>query len=222
MKKLTLSLAAVAAMGTFAVAGGDIAPVEPAVETPVETPVVAPVTDAGFYVGGGYSLLSSDSKIKLDNNSDLGADYSALMLQAGYKVNQYVAVEGRYWIGLSDKAFDLDNIGLSRFDHNADAWGIYVKPMYPVTDALDVYALLGYASATAKGITLRDGSSFDMDADGFSWGLGVAYSFTDNWSVFFDYVDFQDDTITNTARNGKEFTFDHAFASWNFGVTYKF
>lgn len=48
MKRFTLSVAALAAIGTFAMAGGDIeAPVEPVVE--VEAP--AAVSDSGFYIG---------------------------------------------------------------------------------------------------------------------------------------------------------------------------
>ena len=93
--------------------------------------------------------------------------------------------------------------------------------MYPVTNELDVYALLGYGTASANGIKLKDGSSHDIDVAGFSWGAGVAYSFTENISVFADYVDFQDDdvAIKGNTVNG---TFKHAFDSINLGVAYKF
>lgn len=219
MKTLTLSLATILATSTFAFAGGDIAPVEPMIETPVVIEDV--VSDSGVYVGLAYSLLKSDSDF--DNNHDLGADYSAIMFQGGYKFNEYIAVEGRYWLGLTDEAFDnpLHHAFLDDFDTEGTAWGVYVKPMYPVTDALDVYALLGYGSASANGITLNDGSIHDLDVDGFSWGIGAAYSFTDNISVFADYVDFQDDTLTVTS-NALSGTFDHAFDAINLGVTYKF
>jgi opacity protein-like surface antigen len=211
MKKLTLSIAAIAAMGTFAIAGGDIAPVEPV----VETPVVAPVTDKGFYIGAGYSWMGQDID-NIDNNVNLGLDYGSILLQAGYKINSYVAVEGRYWIGVSDDSYTIRGFNSSV---DADAWGIYVKPTYPVTDAFDVYALLGYGSATANDITLNDGTRTDVDVDGFSWGIGAAYSFTNNWSVFLDYVAFDDSNFDNsiTALEG-----NHEFDTINFGVTYKF
>jgi opacity protein-like surface antigen len=216
MKNIVLSTVAVLAMSSFAVAGGDIAPVEEPVV--VVEPVV---TDAGFYLGLGYSVLGSDLSIRdtLDNNHDLGGDYSSIMFQAGYKFNSYVAVEGRYWLGLSDEAFS-DPLNITNdFDTDADAWGIYVKPMYPVTDAFDIYGLLGYGSATVNNVKIA-GSNRDFDIDGFSWGLGMAYSFTENFSIFADYVDFTDDTVSFT--NGTNFTSDHAFDSWNFGVTYQF
>ena len=215
MKKLTLSIATIAAMSTFAMAGGDIAPVEPV----VETPVVAPVTDRGFYIGAGYSWMGNDID-HVDNNLNLGMDYGAIMLQAGYKINSYVAVEGRYWIGVSDDSYNIKIHGVnSSVSVDADAWGIYVKPMYPVTDAFNVYALLGYGSATANDITLNDGSKVSLDIDGFSWGLGADYAFTDNWSVFLDYVAFDDSTWDNSVNS---LTGDHTFDTINLGVTYKF
>ena len=64
------------------------------------------------------------------------------MLQAGYKFNSYVAVEGRYWLGLSDNAWATISNNLIQSEGEIDAWGVYVKPMYPVTPAFDIYALL--------------------------------------------------------------------------------
>lgn len=219
MKKFNLSLVTVLAMSTFAIAGGDIAPVEPV----VETPYVEEVSVGGLYLGLGYSVLKSDSNFF---DADVGSgnlslsyddDYSAIMLQAGYKFNPYVAVEGRYWAGLTDNSF---TVGGNTFDSDATAWGLYVKPMYPVTDALDIYALLGYGSASMNGVVI-DGLTRDFDIDGFSWGIGAAYSFTDSFAVFVDYVDFQDDDISFRGINTTG-TFDHAFDSINLGLTYQF
>jgi len=220
MKKFTYSVVAAMAMSTFAIAGGDIAPVE---EPMVEVEPV--ITDAGLYLGLGYSFFKSDSKFfdfshtSRDIDLAFDDDYSAIMLQAGYKINSYVAVEGRYWAGITDNEFDLFG---DTINSEANAWGIYVKPMYPVTDAIDIYALLGYASVNVDTSDLIG----DMDLDGFSWGLGVAYSFTDSISIFVDYTDFQDDDIAVTRKHDTlgdiDATFNHAFDSINLGVTYQF
>ncbi len=203
MKNIVLSAVAVLAMSSFAVAGGDIAPVEePVVVEPV-------VTDAGFYLGLGYGLLNIDATNPAD---PVGFDenFDEIMFQAGYKFNSYIAVEGRYWAGLDSTINDV-----TPYDMSVDAWGIYVKPMYPVTDAFDVYALLGYASSAAS---FSDAPDSD-DQDGFSWGLGAAYSFTDNIAVFVDYVSLYDDQpnapIDTTG-------YDAQIDTWNFGVTYQF
>jgi len=229
MKKLTLSIAAVMAMGTFAIAGGDIAPVE---EPMVE--VVAPVVDdSGFYIGLGYSMVNVTKDY--DFLSILGSsrgtykeDNDAIMMQAGYKINQYIAVESRYWKSVgdadwSDRGDGYDFLGYHTYDlsgtkdYDFKAWGIYVKPMYPVTDALDVYALLGY------GNVVMNYEFYDwLDENGFQWGLGVSYSFADNFSVFADYVKLYNDdgeiVIDFIAREDWDATID----TWNFGLTYKF
>lgn len=226
MRKVTLSMTAALAMSTFAVAGGDITPVEPV----VEVPMVEEVSTGGFYAGIAYSLMGSDITTSTydDSNNlidvfDLSLDMGAVMLDVGYKFNDYVAVEGRYWIGINS---DSDNIlhdgqDYDPLDTDSDAWGIYVKPMYPVTDALDIYGLLGYGSAS-----LNDTSAFGADVDGISWGVGASYAFTDNWSIFVDYIAFTDDTLTNNAITDAlgvdGSSYDHEFDALNFGFNYSF
>jgi len=213
MKKLTLSIAAIAAMGTFAVAGGDIAPVEPV----VETPVVASAADAGFYAGIAYGLLGGDITETYPGGAtltDASDDFSEVMLQAGYKINPYFALEGRYWIG-SSETIDYEYLGA--YNTSFDAWGIYAKPMYPVTDAFDVYALLGYGEVDGD-VNIAGLAHLGDSVDGFQWGLGAAYSFNENVSVFVDYVSLYDDEDTNANGNNVDRTID----TWNFGVTYKF
>ena len=234
MKKLTLSLAAIAAMGTFAVAGGDIAPVEPV----VDTPVVAP-SDAGFYVGGAYGYGNSDihSAYTTPSNNLLVLDDSlstdAFMLQGGYKVNPYFAVEARYWfVGDESEKFVLTVNGAPSpwagdVDYETSACGIYVKPMYPVTDSFDIYALLGYGSISSDSTytaTGRSPSTASYDDGGFSWGLGISYDVTQHLSLFVDYVSIYDGSkdVSIPAFSNGAFNTDLTVDSWNFGVTYKF
>ena len=56
MKKFNLSLVTVLAMSTFAIAGGDIAPVEEPVVVVPE--VIESISTGGFYLGAAYGLLS--------------------------------------------------------------------------------------------------------------------------------------------------------------------
>lgn len=189
------------AMSTFAVAGGDIAPVEPE----VTLPEVVEESTGAFYVGIAYGLLNQDGTETVTGISDdplvysFDEDANSVMLQAGYKFNPYIAVEGRYWI-------DVDS------DWDGDVWGVYVKPMYPVTNAFDIYALLGYASID---------SDMPVDTDGFSWGIGGAYAFTENLSVFVDYTSIYDDDFSYDVEN-VNLNVDSEVTAWNFGFTYTF
>ncbi|MGB5505465.1 MAG: porin family protein [Sulfurovum sp.] len=216
MKKFNLSLVAILAMSTFAIAGGDIAPVEPV----VETPYMEPAKVGGFYIGAAYGW----NNLSMDHDADtaltttsVDADFGAFMIDAGYKFNPYIAVEGRYSFGISSSN-DLGwTNGLSS-DVTVDSWGLYVKPMYPVTDAINIYALLGYGSTSADYDNPAGGTFTSDDIDGFSWGIGADYAFTDNWAVFIDYSSIVDDEDTRVNLYGTNVSVDNI----NFGVNYTF
>jgi len=215
-------------MGTFAFAGGDIAPVEPV----VDEPVIASI--GNFYLGLAYSYqdLQTDGTAtppagKARKRSILDDNFSAVMLQAGYNFNEYIAIEGRYWFGLSSTVhYGHTNSALQDKDTSIDAWGIYVKPQYPVTEAFSVYALLGYGGADINidNVPSNIGLQYaDDSVDGFSWGLGASYAVTDNVSLFVDYVSMYDnDDDYYNASTGYHYNLDRTLDKWNFGLTYNF
>jgi len=237
MKKITSSIIAALAVSTFAFAGGDIAPVEPE----VSVPEVVESTPGSFYVGLAYSYIKSDGDATgtftplLDPNNAINvtgtseADWNAVMLQAGYQFNPYLAIEGRYWtnVGTGDIKGTLVNddnpnqvISQSGDADDIDVWGIYLKPMLPVGEDFNVYALLGYGNVQIE----------DMDESCFQWGAGASYSISENLSLFVDYVSMYDDTNTvsysETAPGDTIIdvvqNVDQSIYSVNFGLTYKF
>ena len=211
MKKITLSLVSVVALSGFAVAGGDIAPVEPVVETP--TPVI---TESGFYTGIGYGYFnqSGDNIASTPAVPNIELEADSVLLQAGYRYNDYVAFEGRYWIGVGDITQSGGNIP-GDYSGDFDAWGLYVKPMYPVADGFDVYALLGYADST---VDYDVGTSWETD--GFSWGLGAQYAVMDNILIFADYVSMSSED--SFEFNGQDIDADIDLYTFNIGVSYTF
>jgi len=221
-KALLLSVVA----STMIMAGGDIAPVEPVIEVPVQ--VVEEVsTKSNFYAGVAYSRMgSSISDIKLEGVhttlADVDLEMGAVMLDLGYKINDYIAVEGRYWIGTTTDRFHVKDWTLHKaVDTDTTAWGIYAKPMYPITETFDVYGLVGYGSAS-----LNDAKGFDGDVDGITWGVGAAYEFVEGFSFFVDYVAFTEDTLSNNSLTDfagvSDTNYDHDFDAVNFGVNYQF
>ena len=58
--------------------------------------------------------------------------------------------------------------------------------------------------------------------DGFSWGLGASYAFTDNVAIFVDYVSIYNDSEDWVTANGSTGYTDNEIDTWNFGVTYQF
>ena len=198
MKKITLSLVSVMALSGFAYAGGDIEPV-------VVEPIVVEDNSA-FYLGLGFG----GAQLNVDATSEEFTS-TAMMLQAGYQYNEYVALEGRYSFGFST---DYDQGITSGLDTYGDisSWGIYVKPMYPIGD-FSIYGLLGYG-----GVMLSDVRNGDAYESGLQFGLGASYDVTENVSVFADYVWLYDDTGFDYRAQLEDVDSD----AWTLGVSYRF
>jgi hypothetical protein len=187
MTKLKTILVALMATMTMAMAGGNLTPVEE-----VTTVEVQPAL-SGFYVGAGYSYLANDLDLYGVNLSE---GQNAGTILAGYNINEYVAVEGRYTFTASTDFADTVMV-------DGDTWGLFVKPQYNVSNDVKVYALLGYGDVK----TVDDG-------EGFQYGLGGAFSVTRNVEVFGDWVRAYDDDITDFA--------DATVDQFTVGVNYKF
>ena len=203
MKKNIISLVSILALSGSAYAGGNIAPVEEAVV------VEAPVADnSAFYLGLGFGQAAVNDDFTSEEISN-----NTVMLQAGYQYNQYVALEGRYTFGFSTD-YDPGTTGNSPDDYDGDfsSWGVYVKPMYPIGD-FNIYALLGYG-----GVMLDNLEQGDAYESGFQWGLGAGYAFTEEVSVFVDYVSLYDDTGFDYRAQLNDVDSD----TWTVGVSYKF
>jgi len=201
MKKQLLSTTAAALLllTNFSYAGGDIAPQEPEVTMPdvMDEPVVS---DNYFYAGIGYSYMDMN-----DDTLDTDITANAATFLAGYKFHQYLAVEGRYSLSVSD----LDVEGVDRSWDMSNV-AIYLKPQYAF-EQVTVYGLLGYGE-----VTLDNGTSHSED--GFQWGLGASFSATENIDVFVDYTRLYDDNGFDTFTANNDIIFD----SVNVGVNYKF
>jgi len=202
MKKFTLSVVAVLAMSAFAVAGGDIEPV-------VEPVVVEQVADdSGFYMGLGYTYLNLN--IEADGE-EADAYTSASTFLAGYKFNQYIAVEGRYVPQFAGVDFDGDTVEASVYN-----LALYAKGMYPVTEAFDIYALLGFGMTELE-VEFTPNTESRSDT-AFQWGLGASYDLSTQTSLFIDYSVMYNDTGFDGELDGVDLYLD----AWTFGMTYKF
>ena len=201
MRNHVLSLVAVLALGTMAYAGGDVAPIE-------EIPAPVVTDESVFYIGMGIGYITFDNDFTSEKITS-----NTLMLQAGYQYNQYIALESRYSFGFNTD-YDAGNIvnPVQVYDGDVTSWGIYLKPMYPIGN-FSVYALLGYGE-----MMLEDILNGDAVEGGFQWGLGASYNFTENISVFVDYVSLYNSTGFDYVAKNADIDVD----TWTLGVSYKF
>lgn len=199
--KLTSSIVAIAALSTMSFAGGDIiepifeqetvvVPVEP-VEVPkpvvkkdpiVVKPVVkkAPEEPLGLYIAGGLT----DVAIHSTDNANLFGDEVGqdrkigLTGRIGYDFMDYLGAELRGTYGVAKDSG-------SKFKQA----GAYLKPNYDITDAFNLYGLIGASKANMN----PTGSE-----TGLSYGAGLDYGITDNISVFTDVVNYLRKSNTNS------------------------
>jgi hypothetical protein len=213
--KLTNSLVAIAALSTLSFAGGDINPVTvfeqepivvpvepipvPVVEAPVvvapapepvripvapkttppPAPVIPPVVANDFYFGLGATALRAKQEADRTANPEVKSftdKQGGVTARLGYDFMDYLGAELRGTAGVA-KA----DAGISKFRQ----YGAYLKPNVDITDALNLYGLVGASKAN-----LTEPGNVNTKNSGLSYGLGLDYGVSDSVSVFVDVMDY--------------------------------
>ncbi len=159
----------------------------PVVKAPVVTPPVAvvppkvekPSGPLGLYLAGGLTGLAASKAhsdmsnvFATENNQDRQLGFTGRL---GYDFMNYLGAELRGTYGFAK----VDN-GYTKYKQV----GAYLKPNYDITDALNLYGLLGASYSNHAGIAAKE--------TGLSYGLGLDYSLSDSFSIFTDYLNLMD------------------------------
>jgi len=183
MKSIRLLIISIVSIGTICYAGGDIQPVTQFEKDDIELadtyvePVKPPfraepkeivpiiskkigqktINPSGFYTALGITIARYDTGCNCPKTG--GVDNNiALIGRLGYDFNSYIGIEAR---GI--KTIAKDNGG--QISHV----GLFLKPMYPIIDQANLYALVGVAKTSTSG-GLRK-----VDAEGLAMGAGFEY-----------------------------------------------
>lgn len=116
------------------------------------------------------------------------ASPGALRGMFGYDLNPNLAFEGMVAVGLKDDALKVNGTNTvinAEIDH---AIGLYLKPKAKLTDALEVFARLGYASA--KATLSANGDSVSDTGGSASFGAGFSYTVASKTSLTLDYMQY--------------------------------
>jgi hypothetical protein len=159
--------------------------------------------DTGFTVGGGlyYGFVNEDvdggfdvGDIKIDDSS------AAYNLNAGYRINNWLAVDAGYW-DLGSYASDRDLEG-ERLKSDASAWslgGMFSVPVW----IIDLYARAGYAWWDEDNKNVDDNDGADL-----YYGLGVAFNLGRSFDIYGEWVRFDlDGKDLDQLGVGVRFTF---------------
>lgn len=145
-----------------------------------------------FYVGGQYSKTTLKEK---ESDFSASVDFGVLTALAGYKYNNYLAVEARLGTGIKDKSYSEDGY--------KETFGIDLQTMliakasYPLSNEFTVFGLAGY-SKTEYGYK-ESGPSYSFSEtdslSGLALGIGGEFKFANNFAVNLEYVMLPDETF---------------------------
>ena len=168
--------------------------------------------DSGLYLGLGYASTNIDLDIKVDDKDKqklIDASTDSVLLLVGYDFNNYMGIEGRYYLNASSVGFDyvLGDTSLPG-KYKAESFALYVKPQYNL-GLITLYALAGVSFNDYTTNNLLGGDHTDAL---FSWGGGAKFNVTQSLGLFVDYTDLGESTKFSTTN----------LSSVNIGVSYRF
>jgi len=189
VKQSQIILFTLMAVNVLTFAGGHI--------EPVVAPSIEKVASSSYFKNPNFYVGLGISHMKLDNDfSNESFKAKGIMLQAGYEISDYLAIEARYTHHIGDVEYDHGsdhrvNESVDIVDYPTDFTNIalYLKPSYSYKN-MTAYALLGYGEVKLTNIPLGD---VDRAEDSFQWGVGAAYDMNEDISLFADYVVFYND-----------------------------
>ncbi len=154
-----------------------------------------------FYVGFGVSYGKLNTHFYEGKSTDL-------TLKAGYDFSPYFGLEVRASTGIHE--FD-------ELSHEY-SYGFYIKPQYPITEELNIYALLGYGRSK---LILEDAAESILNnytvQDGFSYGVGIEYQLDPHYSLFIDAMRLIDESVVQDER-----PYAIKVDSFAIGINYRF
>ncbi|CAA6809786.1 MAG: Unknown protein [uncultured Sulfurovum sp.] len=189
MKRIQLSVLSLITCTNLLMAGGDfggvttyevedfhaaeVVEVTPVIEpapvvepTPVVVmpPVVPAEADVSpLYVGIGIVAARYDAKCPTTPSGCTVDKTGGVLVRAGYDFNKYMGIEARGLITtIKSNGGKIKHLGA------------FVKPMYPITEDLNIYALGGVAKTTTQGSMRR------TDVTGLAFGAGVEYDLSED------------------------------------------
>lgn len=172
----------------------------------------AHAADSGFYGYASLGQSQSDRKAEADraltgagataftsSNDDTG---TAWKIQAGYRFNKNLAIEGGY-AKLGEMSYratitaPIAGSGVVKLD--TDGWNLDLVGRLPFGDSLAGFAKIGafaydldYQCSGTSAALCGTAASRSASGTGFHYGLGLDYAFAGNWFARAEYEVFAD------------------------------
>lgn len=219
MKSLVLSLVAIVAMSTSAMAKWYPASGPDSYQAIEDQKDSSTPYFGSPYLGIAYSYMNGNVDVPqiiapIGFESDVQGDNLSII--GGYNFHSFLAVEGRYSKTIGDLDLSVSADGLdagTKWGGNMTNVGLYFKPQYKSSN-VTLYALLGMGHVKIDFDNIGEDSSTE-----FQWGLGVSLDSgtsvigNSKASLFLDYTRLYDDefggidVVVDMVNVGLTFTF---------------
>ena len=163
--------------------------------------------DSGFYIGGNYGYLKVEGEDDFDDDKDVWQGV------AGYKFNEWIAIEGSY--------IDFGDYGNEIAGAETDGYTAAIKGMLPLTERFSLYAKAGQLwSETDYRIA---GISTNDDDESLFVGAGLSYALTSNFLLNAEYTVYDTELDADEAFDDIDDTdFETDLKQASIGVEYRF
>jgi len=166
----------------------------------------------GAYVNLGITQISADLTLDDDDLAGIIDDTAKFTMatgRVGYRLNDYLAVEGEAGFGLSGEDIDgLVSIAQVGVDVSGELkfknyYAAFARGILPVSEDFDIFARVGYGQAKvdATVTAIADGmsatESVSENFDDVLIGAGLQYDFTENDGIRADYTRFDEANIVS-------------------------
>jgi len=137
---------------------------------------------SSFAYGEGYIGVSAgqsdygDDGFGFDKGTSLG-------ILAGYKLNEYIAIEGGY-TDLGDAEDDIAPIWTA----SGSTINLSAIAIFPIAEIIDIYAKAGAYYWDAKVSEAGYGKLVDDTGTDLGYGVGINVNFTDSVGLFIEYL----------------------------------
>lgn len=176
----------------------------------------------GMYVGANYSSVSLAVTEVGEAKADLGL--TAFTLSLGLQFSDYVAIEGRYGIGMSNDTDSGISASSFPFSHKFELdnyMGGYLIVGYPVSDYFTPYGILGATRTEIKRTEQNLNFKDTIEYTGYSWGFGFNLSNHENLYLNLEYLHLQkENNVKSDGMFPNRFDFDAE--TFTLGLRYKF
>jgi opacity protein-like surface antigen len=166
-----------------------------------------PTNTHGFYVGGNYGYLKLD-----DDDFDQDSDHDIKQGVIGYRINQYIALEGSY--------IDFGHYGNDVTSAKTDGYTAAIKGTIPVGNRVEMFAKAGQLwYSTDYSVASYSDSSDDT---GVFAGAGVGFKVTDNFLLNAQYTWYDVDLDAKSATDSSSTHTNTDFNQASVGAEYRF